>query len=95
MGVEQGHDRTLQLLDDCGPIIYAAGPANATSLVNNPDAGADSGVPLGRLRHASLCTMPSCLEIRRHNALGALLYNRRARWALVEDSIDFLKLAWR
>jgi hypothetical protein len=70
-GVGQGHDRTLQLLVDCGPIIYAAGPANATSPVNNPDAGADSGVPSGRLRHASLYAMPSCLEIRRHNGLGA------------------------
>jgi hypothetical protein len=31
-----------------GPIIYAAGLANATSLVDNPNAGADSGVPPGR-----------------------------------------------
>jgi PEP-CTERM motif len=31
-----------------GPIIYAAGLANATSLVDNPNSGADSAVPPGR-----------------------------------------------
>ncbi|HTU44734.1 MAG TPA: PEP-CTERM sorting domain-containing protein [Bryobacteraceae bacterium] len=31
-----------------GPIVYAAGLANATSLVDNPNSGADSSVPPGR-----------------------------------------------
>lgn len=31
-----------------GPIIYAAGLANATGLVDNPNSGPDSGVPPGR-----------------------------------------------
>jgi hypothetical protein len=31
-----------------GPIVYAAGLANATGLVDNPNSGPDSGVPPGR-----------------------------------------------
>ncbi len=39
-----------------GPIIYAAGLANATGLVDNPNAGADSGVPPGQ--YGSLAASP-------------------------------------
>lgn len=39
-----------------GPIIYAAGLANATGLVDNPNSGPDSGVPPGR--YGSLTTSP-------------------------------------
>jgi hypothetical protein len=41
-----------------GPIIYAAGLANATSLVDNPNAGPDSGVPPGRYGSFTASAVP-------------------------------------
>jgi PEP-CTERM motif len=41
-----------------GPIIYAAGLANATSLVDNPNSGADSAVPPGRYGSFSASPVP-------------------------------------
>jgi hypothetical protein len=41
-----------------GPIIYAAGLADATSLVDNPNAGADSGVPPGRYGSFTVTPVP-------------------------------------
>jgi hypothetical protein len=41
-----------------GPIIYAAGLANATGLVDNPNAGADSGVPPGRYGSFTTTAVP-------------------------------------
>jgi hypothetical protein len=41
-----------------GPIIYAAGLADATGLVDNPNAGADSGVPPGRYGSFTASAVP-------------------------------------
>ena len=41
-----------------GPIVYAAGLANATGLVDNPNAGPDAGAPPGRYGTFAVSAVP-------------------------------------